>query len=98
MSNFESGRTLGKGHSEFGFSAGTMYAPGERNSAGAFEMYGRYGSTDRIDLGMRFPNYALMSVEFRHRLLGDEQSQYAMAKGLSVGRSIFTDNYSNNNI
>ncbi len=61
-----------------------------------FEIYGKYGVTDRIDLGLRYSNFSVITVDYKHQLFGDLESVYAIATGASVGGSIIRidwDNY-----
>jgi hypothetical protein len=89
FSNFQTGRSLGKGNSEFGASISYLGTGGDAEFVGLpmIELGGKYGISENFDMGMRIGNFGNILLESKYQFTGDKTSSFAAATGLSVGGS-----------
>lgn len=99
MSTFQTARTTPKDDFGFGFGAGTVNSDLDLGtdtvhiSFPFIEAYGRYGITDKLDLGLKLTFIGTIASDIKYQFLGDQNSVFAGSVGAGVGyMSIFSGN------
>ncbi|MBK8701611.1 MAG: hypothetical protein IPN29_19490 [Saprospiraceae bacterium] len=98
LTGFQDGRTLGEQKVELGISLNVSQSPdfidGEDDDDGGlddilvfpnFELTGKYGVTEKFDLGLRLNTNLNFSINGKYQLFGDQTSPAALAIGTEVG-------------
>ena len=92
FSNLQSAKTLGKGESEFGVSVGYIgFVDGELNGTfpvPTLEIQGKYGVSDKADIGLKFSNIGISVASLKYQFVGDKSSKFAAATGLGLGGTL----------
>jgi hypothetical protein len=81
FNNLSTGRSLGKGIHEITPSLSTYYLEG-RISPPAIQVIYNYGLTEKLDIGANL-SFAILGVQARYQIIGDQESFFCMAPGLS---------------
>lgn len=93
VTGFETGRTVGEGNGSITLSLNASRTPDfdinddDENDAFFFpnlEASGRYGITEKFDLGLRANTILNLGIDAKYQVLGDDQSQAALAVGGGV--------------
>lgn len=94
FSNMQSGRSLGKGTSEINLSAGYIgISDGEvGGSIPVFEFGGRYGVSEKTDIGLKLSNFGTAIGSVKYQFAGTKESQFAAATGFGIGGSFIRFN------
>lgn len=101
LTGFQDGRTLGQDQGELGVSLNFSQSPDfdELEEQGndsfnvdlpnlffpSFEFSGRYGVAEKVDLGVRLNTNLNLGVSGKFQVVGDQESQFAMALGAEIG-------------
>lgn len=96
LTGYQDGRTLGEEKGEVGVSFNVSHSPdfyfddGEDDldeifAAPNLELTGRYGVSDKFDLGVKLNTNLNLSITTKTQILGDHQSKSALAIGVDVG-------------
>lgn len=91
FTNFQTGKTIGKGNAEIGMNLSYIgLSDGDVGVAGipSFEVSGKYGISEKFDLGLRLGNFAFAMAEAKYQVVGDQDSKFASSIGLGVGGSL----------
>jgi hypothetical protein len=92
FSNLQSAKTLGKGESEFGVSVGYIgFVDGSLNGTfpvPTFEFQGKYGVSEKVDIGLKFSNIGISVASLKYQFSGDQSSKFAAATGLGLGGTL----------
>lgn len=93
LSTFQTAKTVGKGNGEVlvalgggGISEGFA---DESLGFGTFEIAGRYGVGEKVDLGVKISHFASYLFDVKYQFVGDEDSKFAMATGPGIGLYAF---------
>lgn len=96
INNFQSAKTLKKSQAELGVgvSAGTSFTidASQEDAMGGvdnldiiladFILFGRYGISDNVDVGLRFSSVGDLGADFKFMAVGDQESKYTLSPGL----------------
>ncbi|MFM9951310.1 MAG: hypothetical protein ACKV1O_25470 [Saprospiraceae bacterium] len=101
LTGFQDGRTLGQDNGELGVSLNFSQSPDFNDWEDiaedsvdvdipelffpSFEFSGRYGVADKVDIGVRLNTNLNLGVSGKFQVVGDSESQFAMALGAEVG-------------
>jgi hypothetical protein len=92
MSTMQTARTVGDGNFELEIGGGavnTDIALGELDtlsfSAPFIEVGGRYGITDKLDVGAKLTLIGTATADVKYQFLGDQESLGAVSTGLGIG-------------
>ena len=96
LTGYQDGRALGEEKGEVGVSLNVSQSPeffydeGESDLDENFafpnlELTGRYGVTNKFDVGVKLNTNLNLSITTKYQLLGDQQSKSALAIGADVG-------------
>ncbi len=96
LTGYQDGRALGEEKGEVGVSFNVSQSPDffiddfeddmdENFAFPNLELMGRYGVTDKFDVGVKLNTNLNLSVTSKYQLLGDQQSKSALAIGADVG-------------
>jgi hypothetical protein len=103
INNFQSAKTLEKRETELGIglAAGSTFdLEGEDvdtiggvikrgNAVSDLVLYGRYGITDRFDLGLRLSSLGDIGLDFKYMAIGTQDSEFAFSPGLGVSSNLY---------
>ena len=98
FAQYESARTLGKGKGSIGVTGlgYLLYDPSSNlpngkdyKPYGTAELAGGYGLTERSDIRLMMNTYGFTYLDFKHMLVGDKESTFALASGLGVDANPF---------
>lgn len=92
LTGYQDARALGKGMSELGISANMSQSPdldGE-NNGNTFrfpnlELYGKFGITEKLDIGGRLNTNTNVGIYVKYQLIGSKTSPFALGVGGEVG-------------
>ena len=97
MSSMQTARTTPKDDYGFGFGAGTVNSDlglgvdTVHISFPFMEAYGRYGITDKLDIGMKFTFIGTIAADVKYQVIGDRNTVFAGSVGGGFGfMSIFS--------
>ena len=77
------GRSLGKGVAEVGLSLSSYYVLDRVTPPVLPQVIFNYGVGERFDLGANLA-FGILGVQSKYQIVGDQQSKFCMASGLSV--------------
>ncbi len=91
FSNFQTAKTVGKDNSEMGVSLNYFgVSDGGFIGIPSIEVGGKYGITEKSDIGLRLSTFGSAIAEYKYQFVGNQDSKFAMATGLSAGGSFLT--------
>lgn len=93
ITGFEEGRTNGEEVHSLLVSANYTYLPdlsegsiiGDSGGAPMIEASYKYGIKEKLDIGIRANTFLNLAVNGKYQLVGDQQSNFALASGLELG-------------
>ncbi len=98
LTGFQTGRTVGEGNGEFMATLNASQSPDfildydfddttdvENLFFPNIEVSGRYGIAEKFDMGLRVNTNLNVAVDAKYQLLGDQESEVALAIGAGVG-------------
>jgi len=89
LSTFQTAKTVGDGNGEilvaFGGGGVTDSFEGDNVGFGTFELGGRLGVGDKVDVGLKISHFASYLVDVKYQFVGDQHSKFAMATGPGIG-------------
>jgi len=89
LSTFQTAKTVGDGNGEILVAVGgggvTDSFDGESLGFGTFELGGRLGVADKVDVGLKISHFVSYLVDVKFQFVGDEMSKFAMATGPGIG-------------
>ena len=100
ISGYHSGKTVGKGNGEISLGLNVTQSPNffdydeETDSSFLdlpfiffpnFEVGGRYGITEKLDVGIRANTSLNFGADVKYQLVGDQESQFALSVGAGGG-------------
>ena len=100
MNGFEEGRALGKGNTELTLSASYAelanyhtYTEGRDDVPKRFKMpvlegNVKLGVSDRWDVGGKFNSSLNLALYYRHQMIGDQTSRFALSSGLEISMAM----------
>ncbi len=93
LSTFQTAKTVPKGDGEillaFGGGGISESFTGESIGFGTFEVAGRIGVGEKVDLGLKVSHFASYLADVKFQIVGDQDSKFAMATGPGVGLYAF---------
>ncbi len=103
LSGLQDGRTVGKNNAEIGISMNFSQSPDfnkwedqvdsqnliPRQYFGNFEFGARYGVAEKLDVTLRLNTALNMGLGVKTQVVGDRESQFALALGAEVGTFTF---------
>lgn len=98
LTGFQTGRTVGEGNGEFMISLNASQSPDfdfNFDSSDStevdnlffpnIEVSGRYGITEKFDMGARLNTFLNIAIDGKYQILGDQESDVALSVGAGVG-------------
>ena len=96
LTGYQDGRALGAEKGELGVSLNVSQSPDfyydgdddvldESFAFPNLELSGRYGATDKLDVGVKLNTNLNLSITTKYQILGDQHSKTAIAIGADVG-------------
>jgi len=96
LTGFETGRTVGESNGEINFSINTAQTPeldldfdtlvtNTQIWVPILEFGGKFGVTDKIDVGVRINTNLNILIDGKIQLVGDSESEFALSAGAGIG-------------
>ena len=94
VSSWQTARTVGEGNGEILVALGALGISdplGDETDAGigTMELMGRYGVSEKVDLGIKISSFSSYVFDAKFQLIGDRDAQFALAVGPGIGITAF---------